>query len=162
MENLWAPWRLEYIKSNKPGGCFLCDALASDQDRDSLLLKRGSVCNVMINRYPYNNGHLMVFPTRHLHDVLDLTPEEDLETAALVRAGITILREHLAPQGFNMGVNLGKIAGAGLEEHLHTHIVPRWAGDTNFMPAVADVKIVPQSLLDLYDELAPSFAAISG
>ena len=161
MENLWAPWRLEYIKSAKSGGCFLCDALASDQDRDLLLLKRGTFCNVMMNRYPYNNGHLLVFPTRHLHDVVELTPEEDLESAALVRASITILRKHLAAQGFNVGINLGKIAGAGLEEHLHTHIVPRWTGDTNFMPALADVKIVPQLLLELFDQLSPAFKALS-
>jgi len=114
----------------------------------------------MINRYPYNNGHLMVFPLRHLQDVVDMTPDEDLETAALVRACVSALRKQLAPQGFNTGVNMGKIAGAGLEEHLHTHIVPRWMGDTNFMPVLAGIKIVPQALLDLFDQLAPEFAQL--
>ncbi len=158
MDNLWAPWRLDYIKSEKDDGCFLCRALASDADRDSLLLKRGQHCGVMINRYPYNNGHLMVFPFRHTHDLVDLTPEEEQESAQYVRLGVKILRKHLNPEGFNIGINLGKVAGAGLEEHLHTHIVPRWTGDTNFMPALAGIKVVPQSLLALYDQVAPDFA----
>ena len=158
MENLWAPWRLEYIKSEKVDGCFLCQALASDEDRELLLLKRGQQCGVMINRFPYNNGHLMVFPYRHTHDVVELSPAEDEETAALVRLSVKILRKHLGPEGFNIGINLGKVAGAGLEEHLHTHIVPRWTGDTNFMPALAGIKVVPQALLALYDQLAPDFA----
>lgn len=160
MDNLWAPWRLDYIKADKPDGCFLCEALSSSEDRDNLLLWRGKYCGIIINRYPYNNGHLMVFPLRHLHDVLDMTPEEDLETAALVRACVSALRKHLGPQGFNTGVNMGKIAGAGLEEHLHTHIVPRWLGDTNFMPVLAGIKVVPQALLDLFDQLAPEFAQL--
>lgn len=158
MENLWAPWRLDYIKSEKVDGCFLCQALASDEDRESLLLKRGLRCGVMINRFPYNNGHLMVFPYRHTHDVVELNPAEDEETAALVRLSVKILRKHLRPEGFNIGINLGKVAGAGLEEHLHTHIVPRWTGDTNFMPALAGIKVVPQALFALYDQLAPDFA----
>ncbi|MDA1043603.1 MAG: HIT domain-containing protein [Verrucomicrobia bacterium] len=158
MENLWAPWRLDYIKSEKEAGCFLCRALASTQDRETLLLKRGQHCGLMINRYPYNNGHLMVFPFRHTQDLLGLSPEEDRESAALVRMGVKILRKHLGPEGFNIGINLGKVAGAGLEEHLHTHIVPRWTGDTNFMPALAGIKVVPQSLHALYDQLAPDFS----
>ncbi len=154
MNNLWAPWRLEYIKRDRGGDtCFLCGALASEQDRENLLLIRGKHCGVMLNRYPYNNGHLMVFPYRHVSDPADLTPEEDRETAALVRDCLRRLRSCLQPEGFNIGLNLGKVAGAGLEEHLHTHIVPRWTGDSNFMPVISDTGVVPQSLDALWEQL---------
>lgn len=157
MENLWAPWRLEYILSDKDGECFLCRILAADRkdDRENLVLKRGSKCAVVLNRYPYNNGHLMVCPIRHLGDFGLLDADERLETMNLVAECIEALRATIHPDGFNTGMNLGRVSGAGLEEHIHTHIVPRWNGDTNFMPVLGDIKVVPQYLQELWDQLHP-------
>jgi ATP adenylyltransferase len=152
---LWAPWRLEYICGEKPAGCFLCDALASDEDRRSLLLRRGETCAVIMNRYPYNNGHLLVFPNRHIRDLGEMTREERAESMDLVCDAVEALRATMRPEGFNVGVNLGRAAGAGLEGHVHTHIVPRWNGDTNFMPVLADTKVIPQALADLRDRIHP-------
>ncbi|MBN1672276.1 MAG: HIT domain-containing protein [Kiritimatiellae bacterium] len=155
MERLWAPWRLEYVRKPDKGGCFLCRILASADEREELLLKRGKSCAVVMNRYPYNNGHLMALPIRHIADAGELTPEERLEMMDLTVDAIAALRKAVCPDGFNVGFNIGKVAGAGLETHLHTHIVPRWNGDTNFMPVLGDTKVIPQSLLELWDELKP-------
>ena len=157
MKRLWAPWRMEYILGDRDQGCFLCRILDSDDDRGNLVLKRGRTCAVVMNRYPYNNGHLMVFPFRHVDDVVSLTTDERCETMDLVAETLQVLREAMCPQGFNVGINLGEAGGAGLAEHVHTHIVPRWEGDTNFMPAIGAVKIIPQSLLDLRERLYPLF-----
>ena len=155
MERLWAPWRLGYIREGDKEGCFLCRILAEDDDRGNLLLKRGKSCGIVMNRYPYNNGHLMVFPFRHVAEPGLLNPGEKQESMDLAIEAVAALREVGRPDGFNIGVNLGRAAGAGVEEHLHTHIVPRWAGDTNYMPVVGAVKVIPQSLPDLWDELYP-------
>ncbi|MBU4460994.1 MAG: HIT domain-containing protein [Verrucomicrobia bacterium] len=158
METLWAPWRIEYIKEAPKGGCFLCDILrAGGDDRVNLVLKRGAVCAVVMNRYPYNNGHLMVAPYRHVARLADLTPEERLETMDLLDRSVEVLTSTIRPDGFNIGINLGRVAGAGLETHLHTHIVPRWNGDTNFMPVIGDTKVIPQALDDLWVTLRAAF-----
>ncbi len=158
MKQLWAPWRMEYILGDKPEGCFLCDIIADDKDRGNLLLKRGMTCAVVMNRYPYNGGHLMVLPFRHLAGVSDLSSDEKVELMDLIDEAITVLKRVISPDGFNVGINLGKAAGAGLEDHLHTHIVPRWEGDTNFMPVLSDTRVVPLALLDLWDQLSPEFS----
>ncbi len=155
---LWAPWRIEYILGEKSGECFLCRAFKEDQDRENLVLKRAKTCVVVMNRFPYNNGHLMIAPLRHIDAIERLTPEEQRELMALTARSVEILKQVMNPQGFNIGLNLGEAAGAGLKDHLHQHIVPRWAGDTNFMPVLGDVRVIPQALLELYDRLAPAFA----
>jgi ATP adenylyltransferase len=153
MKVVWAPWRMEYIRGDKEDACFLCRAPAEDNDRENGLLARGERAGVILNRYPYNNGHLMVFPYRHLDDITRLDADEHAECMALVSRWIGILRAHMQPDGFNVGLNLGRVAGAGLESHVHWHVVPRWNGDTNFMPVLGNTRVVPQSLLALWDEL---------
>jgi len=156
-KTLWAPWRIEYILGNKEGGCFLCAIFEGDTDRDNLLLKRGKTCAVVMNRYPYNSGHLMVCTYRHLEHLQDMTPEERLEMADLAIEAVEVLQAALNPNGLNLGYNLGEAAGAGLKDHIHQHIVPRWNGDTNFMPVLADTRVMPQALMEQYDVLYPLF-----
>ena len=153
---------MEYILAAKQPGCFLCDMIQADQDRDNLILRRFETVFVVMNRYPYNNGHCMVAPYRHLSDMTKLTDAESLALMQAVQFTLRALKVALKADGFNVGINLGKIAGAGLEEHLHIHIVPRWNGDTNFMPVLADTKVMPQALFELYDQLAPHFQDQSG
>jgi ATP adenylyltransferase len=158
LDRLWAPWRLKYVQAC--GGdteCFLCRALREGDDRANLLLARGRACAVMLNRYPYNNGHLMAFPFRHVRDLSALDPAERSEMMDLLCEATEALKIALSPDGFNVGVNLGKSAGAGLEEHLHVHVVPRWTGDTSFMPVLGGTKVIPQSLADIWDRLHPLF-----
>jgi ATP adenylyltransferase len=156
-ENLWAPWRYPWIKASKDGvtDCFLCDALHDNpsNDRENLVLFRGEKAFVILNRYPYSNGHLMVVPKRHLHDLRDVNEAEAGEMHTLVQRCLSAMEKALGPHGFNLGYNLGRVSGAGLEEHLHLHIVPRWNGDTNFMPVVGDTKVISQDLYDSYDQL---------
>ena len=147
---LWAPWRVDYIRGEKGDGCFLCRIFAEQNDRENLLLVRGKTCAVLMNRYPYNSGHLMIAPFHHAAGLDDLTPEETLEMAALTSRAITVLSEVMAPHGFNIGYNLGEAAGAGLKDHLHQHIVPRWTGDTNFMPVSSGTKVISESLDVMY------------
>ena len=154
--HLWAPWRIRYIQdSHKPIGCFLCAMLKAprSQDRQHLLLLRGKTCFVCLNRYPYNGGHLMIAPRRHVADLAGLRPAEHAEMMQLSTRMVAVLRKVMKPEGFNLGINLGHAAGAGLRDHLHLHIVPRWVGDTNFMPVFADIKVIPQALEELYDQL---------
>jgi len=157
MERLWAPWRMEYILKCRQPGCFLCDAFQSVADRDNLIVKRSTTCALVMNRYPYNNGHLMVAPYRHLDNLEDLRAEEQADLLALATAACARLREVVHAQGFNLGINQGAAAGAGLKDHIHLHIVPRWEGDTNFMPILADVKVIPQPLLELWEQLHNAF-----
>lgn len=157
MKRMWAPWRMEYIKGDGEEGCFLCRIIEEHNDRDNLLLKRGRYCGIVMNRYPYNNGHLMVFPYRHSGELREVDSEARLEMMDMLDECVEKLRTVLCPDGFNVGINLGQAGGAGLEEHLHAHVVPRWNGDTNFMPVFAGVKVIPQSLTDLYDQLATAF-----
>ena len=157
MQILWAPWRLKYIKGSKEKGCFLCKYLKSKHDRKNLILYRGETAFVMLNRYPYNSGHLMIAPVKHTAEFTDLSDEELLEIMKLTTRSIEVLNKVLKPMGFNIGVNLGRVAGAGLEDHLHFHVVPRWNGDTNFMPVNFDTKVMPQLLDETYVMLKKSF-----
>lgn len=153
MKNIWAPWRITYIKEDsKENGCFLCNAFQDNQDEKQLVIYRGKECFCLLNRYPYNSGHLMITPNKHKADISDLTDEEMLEIMKLTKDMKETLTKIMKPEGFNIGINLGKPAGAGLIGHFHLHIVPRWGGDTNFMPVISDVKIIPQSLEDLHKE----------
>ncbi len=156
---LWAPWRVEYIRGEKEEGCFLCRMFAESTDRENLILLRGEFCAVLMNRFPYNSGHLMIAPYRHIAGIDELTPDESIEMDLLTARSISVLREVMDPQGFNVGINLGQAAGAGLEDHLHRHLVPRWVGDTNFMPVMSDTRVVPEALLETYDLLVTNVEA---
>ncbi len=153
MKVLWAPWRIEYIRSPKHDGCIFCDFPKENRDRERLILHRGKHSFVIMNNYPYNPGHVMIAPYRHVGKWEDLTDEELLEIMRLSQLMIKAIKRAMNPDGFNMGVNLGRVAGAGIDDHVHLHIVPRWNGDTNFMPVVADTKVIPESLQEAYDEL---------
>jgi ATP adenylyltransferase len=156
-ERLWAPWRLEYIKSaDDEPGCVFCRALAGD-DEESLVVHRGEVAFVLLNKFPYTSGHLMVAPMRHVGEYGELEDDEVLAIHRLARAGIGVLSQLYGPQGYNLGWNLGRIAGAGVVDHVHLHVVPRWAGDTNFMPVLADVKVVPEHLAETRRRLAEAW-----
>lgn len=143
---LWAPWRIEYITGPKRGECIFCLPASSDADEDNLVVRRGQSSLVMLNRFPYAPGHLMVAPYRHVAELDELSAAESSELMALAKDAVAALRELMTPQGFNLGLNLGAVAGAGIAEHLHLHVVPRWEGDTNFMPLLADTHVIPQAL----------------
>ncbi len=154
MDRLWAPWRIEYVSEpDKGDGCFLCEAAGSTSDREMLVLWRGEHSFCLLNRWPYNNGHLMVAPLAHKGDLDDLSEEELVEQLHLLRRCKKNLTAAAQPSGFNIGLNLGKAAGAGVPSHMHWHIVPRWDADTNFMPVLADTKVIPQSLDSLWELL---------
>ncbi len=158
MKVLWAPWRMEYILSNdKAEECILCPGTDRSRDAERLILHVGPKSLVIMNKYPYINGHLLVAPVRHIGGIEDLTDEEMLDTMNMVRRAVGILKEHMGPDGFNVGLNLGQVAGAGLEAHLHFHIVPRWNGDTNFMSVLGDVRVIPQHIRETYSQLRPYF-----
>ena len=177
LEQIWAPWRLGYIKGDKATSqspdvernwlpaadrdCFLCRYAAESQDSENLVVCRAAQTLVVLNRYPYNNGHLLVAPKTHKAHLRDLTDDEHLEAMQLVTRMIALLEKLVHPEGFNVGLNLGRVAGAGLPGHLHWHIVPRWNGDTNFMPVLAGVNVIPQSLEALRDLLAGAVEAES-
>ena len=154
-ETLWAPWRMAYIESPKGDGGedIFVDLPAQEDDRKNLILHRGRTAFVMMNAYPYTNGHLLVAPYRQVADVTLLTDEETLEIGKLVAQGVRWVRNVYRPDGFNLGVNMGQAAGAGIPKHLHWHVVPRWNGDTNFMTSVGDVRVMPQDLHESYDRL---------
>jgi ATP adenylyltransferase len=152
-KRLWAPWRLDYIKGPKPDDCIFCSAVAGD-DREGYVVARGETCFVMLNAYPYNNGHLMVSPTDHLASIEDLSDDTLLELMHLTNRSLAALREAYSPEGFNIGINQGKVAGAGFDDHVHLHVVPRWGADTNFMPVIASTRVLPQSLDDSYQSLS--------
>ena len=145
MERLWAPWRLSYIKGDAPGGCVFC-AKVDEDDAAALIVHRGETCFAMLNLYPYGNGHLMISPYRHLARPGELSTVERAELWDLLDRAIMALEQAFGAQGHNAGLNLGAAAGAGIKDHLHLHVVPRWSGDTNFMPVLADVRVMPQLL----------------
>lgn len=173
-DQIWAPWRLAYIKGEKPDletpsgkldflpgadpECFLCQAVGDRADRQRHVVHRGPRTVTVLNRYPYNNGHLLVAPIAHKARLDELTPAEHVGLAEVTTQMVGLLEDLLQPDGFNVGLNLGRAAGAGLPGHLHWHIVPRWNGDTNFMPSVAAVKVIPQSLDDLWQVLTDALA----
>ena len=161
MDKLWAPWRMEYIKnSDKEDGCIFCNRLNADEDKQNLILYRGKSCFIIMNKYPYNNGHLMIVPNRHVGNFLELTDKEHLELDHLLKLSIKALQIAMQPQGFNVGMNLGRVAGAGIDDHLHYHIVPRWNGDTNFMPVIGENKVISESLAQSYEKIRQAIETI--
>ena len=157
MERLWAPWRIDYILNEKPSDCIFCVSSDQEQDRERLILYRTGLSFVMLNRYPYNNGHMMIAPFRHTADMNELSIAEMLDMFATLRLCRNVLEKTAVPQGFNIGINLGKAAGAGVDDHIHIHIVPRWNGDTNFMSVIGDVRVMPENLQNTYEKLFPGF-----
>lgn len=157
MQNLWAPWRIEYILGKREPYCIFCPEGDGISDEERLILHRGRVTMVMMNKYPYNNGHLLVAPWRHLAKVEDLQEDEMLDLMKWVKRCTVILKAVMHPDGFNVGLNLGAAAGAGVEDHLHFHIVPRWQGDTNFLTVFADIRNIPEHLKQTYAKLLPHF-----
>ena len=159
MERLWAPWRTVYIGKDHGGDCFFCEKLGAGEDEANHVLWRGERVFVLLNIYPYTNGHLLIAPKRHVGELEDLTDEEMLELMQATRKAVRLLRAAFRPDGFNIGVNLGKIAGAGVPGHFHIHVVPRWAGDTNFMPVLGDVRVISEALDTTYRKLKEALAA---
>ncbi len=158
MDVLWAPWRMEYIKSpdkKKQAKCVFCEKLETDRDRDNLLLYRGTHSFVVMNPFPYNNGHLMVLPYRHISTLEGLEDEALLDFMKVTQRSLDAIRQAMSPEGFNIGINFGTVAGAGLGEHVHMHIVPRWAGDASFMTVISEMRVIPEHLLRTYDTLHP-------
>jgi len=153
MEHIWAPWRIEYIQMEKPEGCILCQKPRENKDAINYILYRGDKNFVIMNTYPYNPGHLMIAPYRHVANLEELTNDELHEHFEIVSRSIKLLRQAFNPDGFNMGINIGKVAGAGIVDHFHTHIVPRWQGDTNFMPVISDARVLPEALAETYKKL---------
>ncbi|MHC4879871.1 MAG: HIT family protein [Planctomycetota bacterium] len=163
-QQLWAPWRLAYVQNTDPSdrpthSCFLCHYRDDDADEKNLVVLRGEHSIVVLNRFPYNNGHLLIAPREHKADLRELNDAELLESTHLLQKMVGVLEHAMTPDGFNVGLNLGRVAGAGLPGHLHWHIVPRWNGDTNFMPVLGDTKVIPQSLEALYAILQDALAA---
>jgi ATP adenylyltransferase len=159
MEHIWAPWRIRYIEHADVKGCFLCEKPKENKDTENYILQRGQHNFVVLNSFPYNPGHLMVAPYRHIDSPEKLTEAELHEHYEMVRQSLAVLREVFKPAGFNVGMNLGRVAGAGVADHIHTHIVPRWSGDTNFMPVMADVRVLPEALAESYEKLKGRFQA---
>jgi ATP adenylyltransferase len=157
MEHLWAPWRMAFIApktpQSQPQPCIFCTKPANNRDAENYILYRGTYCFMMLNLYPYNNGHLMIAPYQHIANIEDLDAATLAELMAQAQLALRALRLVMQPDGFNMGINEGKVAGAGFADHVHLHIVPRWLGDTNFMPVIADVKVMPELLDDVYQKL---------
>jgi ATP adenylyltransferase len=155
MNVLWAPWRMAYVSADPPiAGCLFCNALAAGDDAGQGILRRDGRAFLMLNAFPYSTGHLMAVTTRHVASPEQLGDEEQLDLMRLVQRGLTALRVVYRPDGFNLGANLGRVAGAGVEGHLHMHIVPRWSGDTNFMPVVGSVKVMPEGLDETFRRLS--------
>ena len=157
MKHIWAPWRMEYIQMEKLEGCILCDKPAEKKDPENLILYRAEKNFVLLNTYPYNPGHLMIAPYRHVPSLEELTDEELGDHIHVVTHSIRVLREIFGPAGFNIGTNIGRAAGAGIDDHVHTHVVPRWPGDNNFMPVLGDVRVVPEALAETYRKLKGKF-----
>lgn len=157
---LWAPWRMEYIKSAKEAGCIFCDKPRQNNDRENFIVHRGTHCFVIMNKYPYNNGHLMIVPYRHQGDIEGLNAAEKEEMMVLLQVSARALKKVMSPHGFNVGMNVGKIAGAGIEDHLHFHLVPRWNADTNFMPVTGHTKVVSEGLGETWEKLKEVFQKV--
>lgn len=155
---LWAPWRIKYILGEKEAACLFCRVLKEDRDAENLVLYRGTFAFVIMNLYPYNPGHLMVAPNRHVSELELLEPDEAHEIMDLTQKCVSALKQTMHPDALNSGFNQGDIAGSSIKEHLHLHIVPRWQGDNNFMPVLADIHVVPQALEETYEMLAPLFS----
>ncbi len=150
MKHLWSPWRMRYINEFKKDGCVFCAALQQEDGSENLIVARGERAFVIMNAYPYTSGHLMVLPYQHAPDLSDLDSETRAEMFELVTKASQVLREIYSPEGFNIGINMGEAAGAGIEEHIHIHVVPRWMGDTNFMTAVGQTRVLPEALEETF------------
>ncbi len=157
MKHIWAPWRIEYIRMEKSKGCILCEKPRENNDVLNYILYRGEKNFVILNSYPYNPGHLLVAPYRHVDNLEELADEELHEHFEIVRRGVKLLKQVFNPGGFNLGINIGAIAGAGIVGHFHTHIVPRWSGDANFMPVIAEARVLPEALAETYEKLKSKF-----
>lgn len=159
MKNLWTPWRMTYIEGQdiKSVACIFDRNPTAVHDKEGLILRRHGLTVVLLNRFPYANGHLLIAPSRHVADIADLTAAENGELMRAIQQSVAILRKHLQPAGFNIGLNLGAPAGAGIAEHLHFHIVPRWEGDHNYMTVLAEVRTIPQHIEQTFDRLLPDF-----
>ena len=153
MKRIWAPWRMKYILSDKAQGCAFCEALRAGNDEAKFILYRGQKAFIILNTFPYTNGHAMVVPYAHTGDLVQLDAETLAEMMLLTQKTLQALRKAMNPNGFNVGLNLGEAAGAGIQEHVHIHIVPRWHNDTNFMPVFGDVRVIPEPLEDTYKKL---------
>lgn len=162
MEQLWAPWRMQFIQElrDKGSGCVFCELAQKGDDRERLVLHRGKCCFVLMNRFPYNNGHLLIIPYRHLGALSALEAKEHAEMMQLCAASVDIMGRLLEAEGFNCGINLGKSAGAGIVDHVHMHVVPRWCGDSNFLPVIGDTRSMPEYLAATYDRLRPGFESL--
>lgn len=159
METIFAPWRMEYIRGEKVNGCVFCKCSVRC---DEYILYEGTTAYAMINRFPYVNGHLMIIPQRHVGQIEELTQEEKKEIFDLLNTSVKVLKEAMNPNGFNIGINIGKAAGAGVEEHFHVHVIPRWEGDTNFMSVVTNVRVIPEALEQTVASLTPLFKKYCG
>jgi len=157
MRKIWAPWRIDYIKEPKPEGCFFCKYPQESDDKKHLIVHRGKKSFVLLNYYPYNNGHLMIAPYQHTSDIGSLDDETKLEIINLIDHCMKALKEQLSAEGFNTGINSGQVGGAGINDHLHIHVVPRWNGDTNFMPVLGETKVVSQGLEETWELLRKYF-----
>lgn len=158
METLWAPWRLEYILSEKKGGCVFCKVPKEKKDRENLILHRGEGHFLILNAYPYNNGHMMVVPYRHTSTLSGWEGGERSEFMELADLAVELLKMTMNPDGFNIGINMGEPAGAGIADHIHLHVVPRWSGDNNFMPVMSETRVIPEHILSTYDKLQAALA----
>lgn len=157
MKRIWAPWRVQYLRNPDPTRCIFCDKPKEDRDEENLILYRGNLNFVIMNAFPYNPGHLMVVPFRHNGKLEDMTSEERREHYELVSRAVGVLREVAKTENFNTGMNLGRVAGAGIADHIHTHIVPRWNGDNNFMPVIGETRVISESMRDIYQRLKVKF-----
>ncbi len=162
MNSLFAPWRMDYIlgKEGRGPGCFMCEATDRPHDKEGLILFRDGQSVILLNRFPYANGHLLGAPKRHVADITDLSQGENAALIRKVEQGVVILRRHLKPDGINIGLNLGEVAGAGRADHLHYHIVPRWQGDHNFMTVMADIRSIPDHIDNTFDMLLADFQGL--
>ena len=165
MERLWAPWRMEYIGQAREGedqGCLFCEKPKEGDDEKALIVARSDLSFAILNKYPYNSGHLMVAPFRHVGELEEVEDDESLDMQRLMQRCVKALKEAMKPDGYNIGMNLGTVAGAGIPDHLHWHVVPRWTGDTNFMPVLGDTKVVPESLDSVRRRLSGVLASSDG
>lgn len=163
MDHLWAPWRMPFIEGTEPVyGCLFCGKIREDQDERNLIVYRGPSCFVMMNLYPYNSGHVMVVPYQHTGDLAEMHPDVGGALFSTAQLTVQALDEVMHPQGYNLGMNQGTVSGAGIADHLHLHVVPRWNGDTNFMPVLADAKVMPELLTATAAKLRPAFQRLAG
>jgi ATP adenylyltransferase len=157
MKRIWAPWRVQYIRAQNALGCIFCDKPKENNDEENFLLYRGNLNFVIMNLFPYNPGHLMIVPYRHVGRLEDMTAEERNDHYEIVSHSVGVLKAVTGTDNYNLGMNLGRVAGAGIDEHIHTHIVPRWNGDNNFMPVIGETRVISESMTDIYKRLKAKF-----